>query len=101
MLIFFVFSGDDPQHSRCETYFDMYRVEPSLWIRVASMHLEGLPRGGFNLLKGGCMMLVGLIFTSGFMIGSGEISMTLSSGSCSIFGKLHRSLNMLNSYQCL
>jgi hypothetical protein len=38
-----VFFGDDPQlwRSRCETYFDMYGVEPSLWIRVASMHLNG------------------------------------------------------------
>jgi hypothetical protein len=41
-LNFFVFSGDDPQrwHSRCETYFDMYGMESSLWIRVVSMHFE-------------------------------------------------------------
>jgi hypothetical protein len=40
---FLVFSGEDPQlwKSRCENYFDMYGVENSLWIRVATMHLEG------------------------------------------------------------
>jgi hypothetical protein len=38
-----VFSGDDPQlwRLRCENYFDMYGVESSLWVRVATMHLEG------------------------------------------------------------
>jgi hypothetical protein len=46
-------------------------------------------------------MLVGLSFMLGFMIGSGEISMRLSSGSCSIFVRLHMSLNMLNSFQFL
>jgi hypothetical protein len=39
-----VFNGEDPQlwRSRCESYFDMYGVELSLWVQVASMHLEGL-----------------------------------------------------------
>jgi hypothetical protein len=43
-LQFPVFSGDDPQlwRSCCEIYFDMYEVEYSLWIRVASMHMEGV-----------------------------------------------------------
>jgi hypothetical protein len=38
-----IFSGDDPLlwKSRCENYFDMYGVESSLWVRVASMHLDG------------------------------------------------------------
>jgi hypothetical protein len=38
-----VFNGDDPQlwQSRCESYFEMYEVESTLWIKVASMHLEG------------------------------------------------------------
>jgi hypothetical protein len=42
-LQFPVFSGEDPQLwcLRCENYFDMYGVESSLWIRVASMHFEG------------------------------------------------------------
>jgi hypothetical protein len=42
-LQFLVFSGEDPQLwcLRCENYFDMYGVESSLWIRVASMHFEG------------------------------------------------------------
>jgi hypothetical protein len=42
-LHFLMFSGDDPQlwRSRCEIYFDMYDVESSLWIKVATMHFEG------------------------------------------------------------
>jgi hypothetical protein len=46
-------------------------------------------------------MLVEVNFVLGFMIGSGEISMRLTSGSCSIFVRLHLSLNMLNSFQFL
>jgi hypothetical protein len=40
---FSVFSGDDPQlwRSWCESYFEMYVVESVLWVKVASMHLEG------------------------------------------------------------
>jgi hypothetical protein len=42
-LNFLVFSGTDPQLWKfgCESYFEMYGVEKSLWIKVASMHLEG------------------------------------------------------------
>jgi hypothetical protein len=42
-LHFPVFNGDEPQlwRSRCENYFAMYGVEPSMWVRVATMHLEG------------------------------------------------------------
>jgi hypothetical protein len=42
-ISFPVFSGEDPQlwRSKCENYFDMYGVESSLWVRVATMHLEG------------------------------------------------------------
>jgi hypothetical protein len=42
-LNFLVFSGTDPQlwKSWCESYFEMYGAEQSLWIKVASMHLEG------------------------------------------------------------
>jgi hypothetical protein len=38
-----VFTGEDPQlwRTRCVDYFDMYGVEPSLWAKVASMHVEG------------------------------------------------------------
>jgi hypothetical protein len=48
-----VFSGDDPQlwRSRCETYFDMYGVEPSLWIWVESMHLEGAATRWFQSVE--------------------------------------------------
>jgi hypothetical protein len=42
-LNFPMFSGTDPQlwKFRCESYFEMYGVQKSLWIKVASMHLEG------------------------------------------------------------
>jgi hypothetical protein len=42
-LKFLVFHGEDPQlrRFRCENYYDMYVVESSLWVRVASMHMEG------------------------------------------------------------
>jgi hypothetical protein len=38
-----VFTGEDPQLwlARCVNYFDMYGVEPSPWVRVVSMHIEG------------------------------------------------------------
>jgi hypothetical protein len=37
------FDGDHPKlwQDRCETYFEMYSVEQSVWVRVASMHFEG------------------------------------------------------------
>lgn len=38
-----VFDGENSRlwQSRCESYFDMYSVEKSMWIKVASMHFEG------------------------------------------------------------
>jgi hypothetical protein len=38
-----VFTGEVPQlwHARCVNYFNMFGVEPSMWVRVASMHVEG------------------------------------------------------------
>jgi hypothetical protein len=43
-LNFPMFSGEDPQlwRSRCKNYFEMYAVESLLWLRVASMHFEGV-----------------------------------------------------------
>jgi hypothetical protein len=43
-LNFLVFLGEDLQlwRSRCESYFEMYAMEPPLWIKVALMHLEGV-----------------------------------------------------------
>lgn len=37
------FSGDNPQLwcSHCESYFDMYALDESMWIKMASMHFEG------------------------------------------------------------
>jgi hypothetical protein len=41
-LNFPTFDGDNPKLwlSRCEDYFDMYRVEPSMWVKVADMQFE-------------------------------------------------------------
>jgi len=38
-----VFDGEDPKLwlSRCDDYFDMYSVEPSQWICVATMRMTG------------------------------------------------------------
>ena len=38
-----IFDGEDPKLwlSCCDDYFDMYMVEPSRWIRVASMRMTG------------------------------------------------------------
>jgi hypothetical protein len=43
-LQFPVFVGEDPQlwRSRCENYFEMYDVESTIWVRVASMHMDGV-----------------------------------------------------------
>jgi hypothetical protein len=40
-LPFPVFDGDNPRLwiYRCESYFDMYEVEPEAWVKVASMYL--------------------------------------------------------------
>lgn len=37
------FTGENPQlwKCRCESYFEMYSVEQSMWVKVASMHFEG------------------------------------------------------------
>jgi hypothetical protein len=42
-LNFPVFDGDSPKlwQSRCEDYFHMYGVDPSLWIQVATMQCTG------------------------------------------------------------
>jgi hypothetical protein len=41
---FHQFDGDNPKlwQSRCENYFYMYSVESSMWVRMASMHFDGL-----------------------------------------------------------
>jgi hypothetical protein len=40
-LPFHMFDGDNPRLwiKRCETYFDMYSVEPEAWVKIATMHL--------------------------------------------------------------
>jgi hypothetical protein len=37
------FDGDNPKllKSRCENYFEMYSIEDSVWVKVATMHFEG------------------------------------------------------------
>ncbi|XP_072151238.1 uncharacterized protein [Setaria viridis] len=41
-LQFPVFEGDNPKLwlSRCEDYFEMYRVDPKIWVKVAVMQFE-------------------------------------------------------------
>lgn len=41
-LDFPAFDGKNPKLwiSRCETYFDMYQVDPEVWVRIVSMHLS-------------------------------------------------------------
>lgn len=41
------FDGDKPQlwKTCCENYFDMYDIEPAMWIRVATMHFSGRAAG--------------------------------------------------------
>jgi hypothetical protein len=36
------FDGDNPTllKSRCEDYFDMYDVDPLMWVKISSMHFE-------------------------------------------------------------
>jgi hypothetical protein len=43
-LNFLVFSREDLQlwRSHCENYFEIYAMESSLWLRVASMHFKGV-----------------------------------------------------------
>jgi hypothetical protein len=38
-----LFDGENPKlwQSRCEDYFQMYSVDSSVWIKVASMHFSG------------------------------------------------------------
>ncbi|WVZ48794.1 LOW QUALITY PROTEIN: hypothetical protein U9M48_000203 [Paspalum notatum var. saurae] len=37
------FDGENPKLwlSRCQDYFDLYSVDPIVWVRVAAMHLQG------------------------------------------------------------
>jgi hypothetical protein len=37
------FEGDNPKlwQSCCENYFEMYGVDPLVWVRVSTMHFEG------------------------------------------------------------
>jgi hypothetical protein len=41
---FLKFEGKNSKlwQSRCESYFDMYEVDRNIWVKVASMHFEGL-----------------------------------------------------------
>lgn len=43
MINFPRFDGNQPQlwKSKCESYFDMYEVHYSVWVRVAIMHFDG------------------------------------------------------------
>jgi hypothetical protein len=38
------FEGENPKlwRSRFEVYFDIYSVEPSVWVRVMTMHFKGV-----------------------------------------------------------
>jgi hypothetical protein len=42
-VIFSKFEGDSPKlwQSHCENYFEMYGVDPLVWVRVSTMHFEG------------------------------------------------------------
>ncbi|CAN6333957.1 unnamed protein product [Urochloa humidicola] len=48
-----VFDGDNPRFwvSRCETYFDMYQVDPADWLRVSSMHFAPLVARWFQAIE--------------------------------------------------
>jgi hypothetical protein len=37
------FESDNPKlwQSRCENYLEMYTVDSSVWVKVATMHFEG------------------------------------------------------------
>jgi hypothetical protein len=37
------FKGEHPKlwKSKCEHYFDMYVVDSSVWVKIATMHFEG------------------------------------------------------------
>jgi hypothetical protein len=37
------FESDNPKlwQTHCENYFEMYIVDPSIWVKVATMHFEG------------------------------------------------------------
>jgi hypothetical protein len=41
---FLKFESENPSlwQSRCENYFDMYAIDPSVWVKVATMHFDGL-----------------------------------------------------------
>ena len=42
-LDFPAFDGENPQfwRTRCEKYFDVYGVQPDLWVRIATLHFTG------------------------------------------------------------
>jgi hypothetical protein len=44
------FEGENPKlwKSCCESYFEMYEVDTSIWVKVASMHFEGPVLGGYS-----------------------------------------------------
>ena len=46
-LPFSKFDGENPRlwRSRCERYFTMYAVDPSLWVSIATMYVEGTATG--------------------------------------------------------
>jgi hypothetical protein len=49
-LNFPVFDGDNPKlwTRRSQDYFDMYSVDPHMWIKVATMHLTGAAARWFS-----------------------------------------------------
>jgi hypothetical protein len=74
---FLKFEGENPKmwQSRCESYFDMYEVDYSIWVKVASMHFEGPAapwlqsvedrvKSGQNYVAGYTIDLAGIIMNS-------------------------------------
>jgi hypothetical protein len=53
------FDGEHPKLCIrwAHSYFDMYSVEPHLWIRVSSMHFTGLAACWFSAQDDQCSLL--------------------------------------------
>jgi hypothetical protein len=72
----------------------MYTVAPSVWVRVATMNFEGgQPLSGCSPFTIIYVLLHGVSFVVGYMIGTVEISMSPSLNNLGRF----KSISILNS----
>jgi hypothetical protein len=87
---FLVFDGENPKLwiRRSQDYFDMYPVEPQLWVRVAYMNFVGVAARWLSSLEESSRGWVGTSFVACCWNVLARMNMRRSFANYSVFGRL-------------